>query len=107
MLELSLEQRHACLASAMAQAAGELSFSQPDEVWDASIDALYAQHCAEAEALMASDAAERERLYVEAVARVCEDAAAFYTALANRCRRRGAMLSVRHAADRLKESQHA
>jgi hypothetical protein len=96
MLELSLEQRHACLASAMAQAASELSFSQPDEVWDARIDELYQEHCLQTQALMAADVAERERLWVEAVARVCDDTAAFYAALANRCRRRGAMLSVRH-----------
>lgn len=95
---LSVEQRRQCLASALCSAAAQLDWSAPDDDHDAHVDALYAQHCAESEALMASDAAERERLYVEAVARVCDDASAFYAALATRCRRRGAMLSARTAA---------
>jgi hypothetical protein len=105
-LELSHEQRHECLSAALAAAASELSWEEPDEVWDARIDELYVQLCADAAALLADTLEERERLWVEAVARVCEESAAFYSTLALRCRRRGAMIAARRAAGR-QEKSHA
>jgi hypothetical protein len=95
---LSREQRVACLESACALVACRINPWVCDDEWDQAVDAEYAQLLETAERLQAETIEERERLWCEAVARVCDESAELYRKMAERVRRRALVLQARRGA---------
>lgn len=87
---LSRAELVACIESACALAAARVAPGAPDSEWDRVIDDEYEQLLIVAGRLRAVEVSERERLWCEAMARLADDAAEQYRAIAVRIRARGA-----------------